>query len=103
VASSPLGETSKRAFDYDRLTTFAELQELKKALVESPPLDPIMPEAKTSKMSIQPEETLIKTILLSTMEPSKVALEGNSLVCPQKNYSGIWSLIVVLTLTQRRC
>jgi hypothetical protein len=35
----------------DRLTTSAELQELKKALVESP-LDPIMPKVKISKMSI---------------------------------------------------
>jgi hypothetical protein len=35
----------------DRLIVFAELQELKKALVESL-LDPIMPEDKTSKMSI---------------------------------------------------
>jgi hypothetical protein len=35
----------------DRLTASTELQELKKALGESPP-DPIMPEAKTSKTSI---------------------------------------------------
>jgi hypothetical protein len=35
----------------DRLTTSIELQELKKALAESP-LDPIMPEAKSSKISI---------------------------------------------------
>jgi hypothetical protein len=47
------------AYNYDkescktanRLTAFVELQELKKALAESPP-DPIMPKAKTSKMSI---------------------------------------------------
>jgi hypothetical protein len=38
-----------------------------------------MPEAKTSKMSIQPKDTLSKTILLSTEEPSKVAHVGNSL------------------------
>jgi hypothetical protein len=49
----------KRAFDYDResckiadtLTVSAELQDLKQALAESP-LDPVMPEAKTSKTSI---------------------------------------------------
>jgi hypothetical protein len=35
----------------DRLTTSTELQELKKALAETPP-DPVMPEAKTSKTSI---------------------------------------------------
>jgi hypothetical protein len=52
--------------------TSTELQELKHALVESPP-DPVMPEAKTSKTSIQPEDTLNKTILLSTEEPSKVS------------------------------
>jgi hypothetical protein len=76
----------KRAFDCDRescetadrLTASAELQELKQALVESHP-DPIMPEAKTSKMSIQPKDTLSKTIPLSADEPSKVAHVGNSL------------------------
>jgi hypothetical protein len=49
----------KRAYDYDkescemtnRLMESTELQELKKALAESH-LDPIMPEAKTFKMSI---------------------------------------------------
>jgi hypothetical protein len=49
----------KRAFDYDResceivdkLMAFVELPELKQALVVSP-LDPVMPVAKTSKMSI---------------------------------------------------
>jgi hypothetical protein len=35
----------------DRLTTLAEIQELKKALAESPP-NPIMHEAKSSKTSI---------------------------------------------------
>jgi hypothetical protein len=47
-------------------------------LVESPP-DLIMPEAKTSKTSIQPEDTLSKTIPLSTEEPSKVPNVGNNL------------------------
>jgi hypothetical protein len=55
----------KQAFDCDResfettdrLLAFVELQELKQALVESSP-DPGMPEAKISKMSIQPEDTL---------------------------------------------
>jgi hypothetical protein len=46
----------KQAFDYDRVAS-VELQELKQALVESSP-DPGMPEAKISKMSIQPEDTL---------------------------------------------
>jgi hypothetical protein len=38
-----------------------------------------MPKAKTSKMSIQPEDTLSKTVLLSTEEPSKVPHVGNNL------------------------
>jgi hypothetical protein len=62
----------------DRLTSSIELQELKQAMVESP-LDPVMPEAKTSKMSIQPEDTLSKTIPMSTEEPFKVAHMGNNL------------------------
>jgi hypothetical protein len=71
----------KQAFDYDRdsygtadrLTASVELQELKQALAESPrPPNPVMPKAKTSKMSIQQEDTLSKTILLSTEDPSKV-------------------------------
>jgi hypothetical protein len=49
----------------DRLTASAELQDLKQALAESPP-DPVMPEAKTSKMTIQLEDSLSKTISLST-------------------------------------
>jgi hypothetical protein len=73
----------KRAFDCDgescetadRLIVSAELQELKQALAESLPPDPIIFVAKTS---IQPEDTLSKTILLSTDEPSKVAHVGNS-------------------------
>jgi hypothetical protein len=76
----------KRAFDCvrescetaDRLTASAELQELKQVLAESLP-DLIMPEAKTSKTSIKMEDTLSKTILLSTEEPSKVAHIGNNL------------------------
>jgi hypothetical protein len=60
------------------LTTSLELQELKKALAESPP-DPIMPEPKTSKTSIQSEDSLSKTVSLSTEEPSKVAHVGNNL------------------------
>jgi hypothetical protein len=53
----------------DRLTMSTEVQELKKALAEYP-LDPIMPEAKTSKTSIQLEDSLSKTIPLSTEEPT---------------------------------
>jgi hypothetical protein len=76
----------KRAFDCDRescettdrIMASTELQDLKQALVESP-LDPVMPEAKTSKTSIQSEDSLIKTISLSTEEPSKVAHVGNNL------------------------
>jgi hypothetical protein len=54
----------KQAFDCDRescemgdrLTASVELQELKQALAESPPpSDPVMPEANTSKTSIQLE------------------------------------------------
>jgi hypothetical protein len=64
----------------DRLLASAELQELKLALVECPlPQDLVMPEAKTSKTSIQLEDTLSKTIPLSMEELSKVAHMGNSL------------------------
>jgi hypothetical protein len=64
----------------DMIIASTELQELKKALAESPPpSDPIMPKAKSSKTSIQPEESLSKMILLSLDEPSKVAHVGNSL------------------------
>jgi hypothetical protein len=59
----------------DGIMASVELQELKKALVESH-LDTIMPEAKTS---IQSEDTLNKTIPLSPDEPSKVAHIGNNL------------------------
>jgi hypothetical protein len=60
------------------LLASAELQELNKALTESHP-DPIMPEAKTTKLSIHPEDTLSKTIPHSMDEPPKVAHMGNSL------------------------
>jgi hypothetical protein len=43
------------------------------------PPDPVMLEAKTSKMSIQSEDTLSKIIPLSLEEPSKVAHIGNNL------------------------
>jgi hypothetical protein len=49
----------------DRLTTSVELQELKKVMADSYP-DPVMPEAKISKMSIQPENSLSKSVPLST-------------------------------------
>jgi hypothetical protein len=39
----------------DSLLASIELQNLKKALAESPP-DPMMPEAKLSKLSIQVED-----------------------------------------------
>jgi hypothetical protein len=78
----------KHTYDYDResyemadrLTTSAEIQELKKSLAESPPpQDLFMPEAKTSKMSIQLEDSLSKTVPLSMEEPSKVDHMQNSL------------------------
>jgi hypothetical protein len=62
----------------DRLMASADLQDLKQALVESP-LEPVMPEANTSMMSIQSEDLLSKTIPLSTEEPSNVAHVGNNL------------------------
>jgi hypothetical protein len=75
----------KRAFDYDResceivdrLMTSAELRDLKQALAEFPP-DLVMPEVKTSKTSIQLEDSLRKTVPLSTEEPIKVAHVGSS-------------------------
>jgi hypothetical protein len=78
----------KRAFDCDSdscetvdiLRASTELQELKQALAESPPPpEPVMLGAKTSKTSIQPKDTLNKTILLSMEEPFKVAHVGNNL------------------------
>jgi hypothetical protein len=76
----------KHAYDHDResckttdrLMVCTELQELKKALAESP-LDPIMPEAKSSKTSIHPDDSLSKTVSQSLDEPFKVAHVGNSL------------------------
>jgi hypothetical protein len=76
----------KRAFDCDRescetadrLTASAELQDLKQALADSPS-DPVMPEVKTSKTSIQSVDSLSKTILLSPEVPSKATHVGNSL------------------------
>jgi hypothetical protein len=62
-----------------------KIQELKKALVESH-LDPIMPEANTSKTSIQREDSLSKTIPLSPDEPSKVARVGNSLQTKEETH-----------------
>jgi hypothetical protein len=61
-----------------KLLASAELQKLKKSLAKSHQ-DPTMPKAKTSKMSIQPDDTLSKMVPLSPDEPSKVAHLGNSL------------------------
>jgi hypothetical protein len=65
----------------DKLTTSVELREWKESLVEPPPHppDPVMPNSKTSKTSIQPEDALGIKIWLSTEEPSKVAHIGNTL------------------------
>jgi hypothetical protein len=52
--------------------------ELKEAL-DKYPTDPVMPDSKTSKTSIQPEDALSKQILLFMEEPSKVAHIGNAL------------------------
>jgi hypothetical protein len=76
----------KRAYNCDRescemtnaLVAFVEHQNLKKAMAESPP-DPIVPESNTSKLSIQLEGKLSKTILLSSSDPSKVTHVGNDL------------------------
>jgi hypothetical protein len=76
----------KHAYDCDResretvdmLLASVELQQLKKALVESHP-DSIMPEAKTSKVYIQVEDNLSKMIRLSPDGPSKVVHVGNNL------------------------
>jgi hypothetical protein len=62
----------------DRLTTSVELLELKQALVKSPQ-DLVMPDAMTSKTSMQLEDTLSKMIALSTEEPSKVDHVGYNL------------------------
>jgi hypothetical protein len=65
----------------DALLAFVELQNLKKAMVEPPPPspNPVMPNSKTSKLSIQPKDKLRKTIPLSSSDPSKVAHVGNNL------------------------
>jgi hypothetical protein len=77
----------KRAYDCDkescemveRLIASVELHELEESLVECPPPDPVMPNSKTSKTSIQLEDTLNKQVPLSTEEPSMVAHIGNIL------------------------
>jgi hypothetical protein len=76
--SSELSTATESSETTDKLLASAELQELRQDLAECPP-DLVMPEAKTSKTSIQPEDTLSKTILLYTEEPSKVAHMGNNL------------------------
>jgi hypothetical protein len=43
------------------------------------PLDPTMPESKTSKLSIHLEDKLNKTILLFSIDPSKVTHVGSRL------------------------
>jgi hypothetical protein len=79
---------TERAFDCyrescetaDRLTMTVELQDMKKALPEPPPLPSlVIPDSKTSKTSIQLEDSLSKTVPLSTEEPSKVAHIGNNI------------------------
>jgi hypothetical protein len=76
----------KRAYDCDkesyemadRLIASTELRELKESLAESPP-DPVIPDSKASKMSIQSEDALSKQVPLSMKEPSKVTHIGNTL------------------------
>jgi hypothetical protein len=82
----PIKGDIKRAYDCDKescetadkLAIYAELRELKEALAESPS-DSVMPNFKTSKTSIQPEDTLSEQIPLSREGPSKVAHIGNTL------------------------
>jgi hypothetical protein len=58
----------KRAYDCNmkscemagNLTASTELQELKESLAEPPPPGPVLPNSKTSKMSIQSEDALSK-------------------------------------------
>jgi hypothetical protein len=78
----------KQAYNYDQesyesadaLMAFIELQNLKKAIVECPRrLDPVMPEVKTSKLSIQLEDKLNKTGHLFPSDRSKVMHIGNNL------------------------
>jgi hypothetical protein len=54
-----------------------------------------MPEAKTSKTSIQMEDTLSKMIPLSTEQPSKVAHMGN-------NLDPKWELVIAKFLQEKR-
>jgi hypothetical protein len=61
------------------LMASVEIQDLKKALTKSPAPNPIMPEFKTSKLSMQLEDKLSKAIPLSLSDPSKVAHVGNNL------------------------
>jgi hypothetical protein len=71
----------KQAYDCDKescemtdaLLASIELQNRKKAMVKSLP-DPVMPESRTSKLSIHPE-----IIQLFLSDPSKVTHVGNSL------------------------
>jgi hypothetical protein len=73
-------DCNKENYEIDhRLVAYIELQELKEASANPSPAEPIMPDSKISKKSIQSEETLSKQILLSTEEPSKVTHIGNSL------------------------
>jgi hypothetical protein len=76
----------KRAYDCDKqsyemadgLIASVELHELKESLAEPPP-DPVVPDSKTSKASIQPVETLSIQVPLSSDEPSEVGHIGNTL------------------------
>jgi hypothetical protein len=76
----------KQAYDCDKkscemtdaLLASIELQNRKKAMVKSLP-DPVMPESRTSKLSIHPEDKLNKIIQLFLSDPSKVTHVGNSL------------------------
>jgi hypothetical protein len=61
-----------------RLLASAKPPRAEASLAQVPP-DPVMPKAKTSKSSIQSEDTLSKTIPLPTEEPSKLAHVRNSL------------------------
>jgi hypothetical protein len=76
----------KRAFDCDRetcetadrLTASTELQELKQALAASP-LDPVMPDAKISKTSIQWRTHSARRFCCPRRSLPRVAHVGNSL------------------------
>jgi hypothetical protein len=86
----------ERCETVDRFTASTELNDLKQVFVNSPPpSDLVMPEAKTSKTSIQPEDTISKIIPLSTEEPSKVAHVG-------KNLDPKWELMLVKLLKENR-